>query len=250
MKQAKPLKAIIALACVIGSVAAAPGAITISVDMDPATPGIQSIRAASTGDTFTAGIVMSVDSAGVSSYGISVLFDSTELMLNGSPAATELLPTNLTYNLSTGVALESSSNVYTFEAVTLGTGPMNTNFLIGTIAFRIKTPTNDNLPDMTLGLYNTGVDGVYDNAGNAVAPTFNSGLLTPRGPSLRAFRTVTNSVVVAWPAPSTGFSLQQNPTFAPNTWSGVTNPVLVVGSENQVIIRPPVGNKFYRLFQP
>src|SRR3954471_20749330 len=33
---------------------------------------------------------------------------------------------------------------------------------------------------------------------------------TPGAPLLRIFNTPTNTIVVAWPAPSTGFSLQQN----------------------------------------
>ena len=74
---------------------------------------------------------------------------------------------------------------------------------------------------------------------------------TPGAPTLRVVRTATNTVLIAWPAPSTGFSLQQN-SVANNsvTWGGVTNAPLVVGSENQVIISPPVGNKFYRLKSP
>jgi hypothetical protein len=249
MKQAKSLKAVVALGCWMGSLAAAFGAMSVSVDMDLATPGIQSTRAASTGETFTAGIVINVDSNGVSSYGISLMFDNIELMLNGSPASTELLPVGLT-NLTAGVLLESLGSISTFEAVTILPGPVNTNFLIGTIAFRVRTPTNDSLPDLTPGFFNTGVDGFYDNAGRSVTPTFNSGFLSERGPLLRAFRTTTNSVVVAWPAPSTGFSLQQNLTLATNAWSAETSTVLVVGSENQVIIRPPLGNKFYRLIHP
>jgi hypothetical protein len=62
--------------------------------------------------------------------------------------------------------------------------------------------------------------------------------------------TSTNTVVVAWPAPSTGFSLQQNPDLKTTAWGGVTNPVNVVGSENQIIVAPPVGNRFYRLKNP
>src|SRR5437867_7188408 len=34
---------------------------------------------------------------------------------------------------------------------------------------------------------------------------------TPGGPLLRVVQTPTNTVVIAWPAPSTGFSLQENP---------------------------------------
>src|SRR5256884_9286743 len=33
----------------------------------------------------------------------------------------------------------------------------------------------------------------------------------PGSPLLRIVRSVTNTVVIAWPAPSTGFNLQQNP---------------------------------------
>jgi hypothetical protein len=69
----------------------------------------------------------------------------------------------------------------------------------------------------------------------------------PGSPLLRVVLSSTNTVVVAWPSPSTGFSLQQNPAVGTTNWSGVTNNVLVVGSENQVIIAPPVGNRFFRL---
>jgi len=73
---------------------------------------------------------------------------------------------------------------------------------------------------------------------------------TPGSPLLRIFLTTTNSVVVAWPVSATGFSLQQNPIIGSAGWAGVTNPVNVVGSENQVIISPPVGNRFFRLKNP
>jgi len=74
---------------------------------------------------------------------------------------------------------------------------------------------------------------------------------TPGAPALRVVRTGTNTVLLAWPAPSTGFSLQQNPVANNSaTWAGVTNAPVVVGSENQVTISPPVGNRFYRLKSP
>ncbi|HSU56971.1 MAG TPA: hypothetical protein VLT36_23210 [Candidatus Dormibacteraeota bacterium] len=73
---------------------------------------------------------------------------------------------------------------------------------------------------------------------------------TPGSPLLRVVLTSTNTVVVAWPTPSTGFSLQQTPSLSAQTWGAVTNPITVVGSENQVIISPPAGNKFYRLKSP
>jgi hypothetical protein len=73
---------------------------------------------------------------------------------------------------------------------------------------------------------------------------------SPGSPLLRVVHTLTNTVVVAWPAPSTGFSLEQNSDLKTTAWAGVTNTVNVVGSENQVIAAPPVGNRFYRLRNP
>ena len=73
---------------------------------------------------------------------------------------------------------------------------------------------------------------------------------TPGGPALRVTRTTTNTVVVAWPAPSTGFSLQQNSSAANSNWTAVTNAPVTVGSEKQVIIAPPSGNRFFRLKSP
>ena len=74
---------------------------------------------------------------------------------------------------------------------------------------------------------------------------------TPGAPLLKVFRTTTNTVVISWPAPSTGFSLQQNPVVNNGaSWIGVTNVPVVVGSDNRVIISSPAGNKFYRLKSP
>jgi len=75
---------------------------------------------------------------------------------------------------------------------------------------------------------------------------------TPGAPALRVVRTTTNTVVLAWPNPSTGFSLQENSVVNNSPgWASVTNtPPVVVGSERQVIIPSPVGNRFYRLKSP
>jgi hypothetical protein len=72
----------------------------------------------------------------------------------------------------------------------------------------------------------------------------------PGSPLLRVLFTSTNTVVVAWPAPSTGFSLQQNSDLHTTAWGSVTNTVNVVGSENQIVVAPPVGSRFYRLKNP
>src|SRR5215472_1443887 len=71
---------------------------------------------------------------------------------------------------------------------------------------------------------------------------------TPGGPALRMVPTSTNTLVVAWPSDSAGFSLQENslPGNAAG-WTSVTNTPVVVGSENQVIIPTPAGSRFFRL---
>jgi hypothetical protein len=73
---------------------------------------------------------------------------------------------------------------------------------------------------------------------------------SPDAPRLRIVLTPTNSVVLAWPAPTTGFSLEQNPAIGTSDWSVVTNAPKVVGTENQVILLPPTGNRFFRLKHP
>lgn len=71
---------------------------------------------------------------------------------------------------------------------------------------------------------------------------------TPGTPLLRVVRTGTNTVVVAWPNTlTTTYSLQQTPVLNPVSWGPVTNTVLTVGSEYQIIVSPPTGNRFFRL---
>jgi hypothetical protein len=72
---------------------------------------------------------------------------------------------------------------------------------------------------------------------------------TPGAPLLRIFLTATNTVVVSWPAPSTGFVLQQVDSLGSTNWVNSTNTVTVSGGQNQVIVSPPSGNRFYRLFE-
>ena len=148
-------------------------AVTVEVDTDPATPGIQSTRAAAVNDIFTIDLVMTADAAGVSSYGVSVDFDNLELMLNGSPASTELLPALFSFNFTPGVSSESQplGQVRTFEAATFGSGPVSSSFVIGSISFKAIAPVTDGLLDITLGLFNTGVDGIFDNAGGDLGPS-------------------------------------------------------------------------------
>ena len=73
---------------------------------------------------------------------------------------------------------------------------------------------------------------------------------SPGAPVLHIFISTTNTAVITWIAPSTGYSLQQNTNLVANSWAPVTNHVDTVGSDNQVIISPPDGNRFFRLSKP
>lgn len=74
---------------------------------------------------------------------------------------------------------------------------------------------------------------------------------TPAAPTLRVFRTSTNSVVVAWPNPSTGFALQQNGDPGTASWNPVAAMPVVVGQEKHLVIPLPAsGNLYFRLSKP
>src|SRR6185295_4358174 len=87
--------------------------------------------------------------------------------------------------------VEAPPNVFTFNAGTFGSGPTLTSFAIGTINFKVQPggAIDDALADVTLGFYNAGVDGLFDNAGSPVAPAFLDGYVIP-GPSITAWRSV------------------------------------------------------------
>ena len=77
-----------------------------------------------------------------------------------------------------------------------------------------------------------------------------SAVQTPGAPLLRIMPTTTNAVVVAWPAPSSGFKLQYNADLSTTNWADVGQVPAVVGGENQIIVSPPAGNYFFRLKWP
>ncbi|MCX6916117.1 MAG: hypothetical protein NT167_24250 [Verrucomicrobia bacterium] len=69
----------------------------------------------------------------------------------------------------------------------------------------------------------------------------------PSAPDLTIERMSPSSVLLAWPAPSNGFMLQQNTNLTTTNWVAVTNPPVVVNGEKQVTVSPLVGNRYYRL---
>lgn len=180
----------------------------ISIDMDTSAAGVQSTRSAVPGDIFDAAIIfdLSAQPAGLSSYGVSMQFNNTELQLNGSPAATAnpSLPSGLTRFTLTGVGAESNDvggglgQVSNFEAGTLGLGPTSGTFSAGTVSFKVLSPITVAGTDITVGLFASGFDGLADNSNVTISSvTFNGGSVVPE-PS--TYAGVAAGVLVGWAA--------------------------------------------------
>jgi hypothetical protein len=72
----------------------------------------------------------------------------------------------------------------------------------------------------------------------------------PNGLLLTIRRTQTNSVLVSWPSPSTGFSLQEATDLTTPTWNPPSESITDNGTNKFIIVNPPTENRFYRLFKP
>src|SRR5438552_11739903 len=72
---------------------------------------------------------------------------------------------------------------------------------------------------------------------------------TPGAPLLTIRLTTTNTALVLWPSPSTGFTLQQNADLHTTNWTAAPT-ASDNGTNKFIIVNPPAGNRFYRLFRP
>ena len=74
---------------------------------------------------------------------------------------------------------------------------------------------------------------------------------TPGAPLLSITRNLQLPIVtVSWPSPSAGFVLQQTADLNGTNWVGVAQPVNDNGTNKFIVVNPPGGNRFYRLFKP
>ena len=64
---------------------------------------------------------------------------------------------------------------------------------------------------------------------------------------LRASLTSTNTVVIAWTAGAANFVLEEKAALEATNWVGVSNAVALVSGENQVVILPEGGVRYFRL---
>ena len=85
-------------------------------------------------------------------------------------------------------------------------------------------------------------------SGQPVQAIFNVNV--PPSPRLSIRLTSTNTLVLSWPASSTGFNLQQKSTVTSTNWVAITNTPAVINGRNEVALSPPLGPQFYRLKYP
>jgi hypothetical protein len=76
----------------------------------------------------------------------------------------------------------------------------------------------------------------------------NQNLVANFAPICTLQKTATNTLLISWPSPATGYVLQENSALG-SAWVNATNPVSIVNNQKQVTISP-TGNRFYRLFHP
>lgn len=73
---------------------------------------------------------------------------------------------------------------------------------------------------------------------------------TPGAPWLKISLTTTDAAMVSWPYPSTGWNLQQNNDLGTTNWVTASEMISDDGTNNFIIVNPPTGNRYYRLFKP
>ena len=71
---------------------------------------------------------------------------------------------------------------------------------------------------------------------------------TNNAPLLSIALAATNTIVVWWPSPSTGWSLQQISNLETTNWAAPPETVNDNGTSKFILIAPPTGNRFGRLF--
>jgi hypothetical protein len=69
----------------------------------------------------------------------------------------------------------------------------------------------------------------------------------PGAPRLTITLTSTNTALITWPSPSTGFILQQNSSLGSTNWGTAPQAPVDNGTTVSVVVNPPTGNLFYRL---
>jgi hypothetical protein len=80
--------------------------------------------------------------------------------------------------------------------------------------------------------------------------SFLSVVPTPGAPQLTVGLTATNTAVVSWPSPSTGWRLQQNTDPSTTGWVPPSENIFDDGVQRSIVGRPLTNRCFYRLIKP
>lgn len=70
------------------------------------------------------------------------------------------------------------------------------------------------------------------------------------GPLLKIFLTSTNTAVIKWPYPSTGWNLRENTNLNAANWTTPSQNISNDGTNNFIVVSPPALTHFYRLQNP
>jgi hypothetical protein len=73
---------------------------------------------------------------------------------------------------------------------------------------------------------------------------------TPAAPLLMITLTSTNTIMVSWPSPSTGWNPQQNTNLFMTNWTTPAESIGDNGIIKFILVNQPAGNRFYRLIKP
>ena len=68
--------------------------------------------------------------------------------------------------------------------------------------------------------------------------------------SLSVMLTSTNTVVVYWPSPSTGWNLEQNTDLNTTSWESPPETINDDGTTKSIVVAPPTSKRFFRLQKP
>lgn len=69
-------------------------------------------------------------------------------------------------------------------------------------------------------------------------------------PALTISLTATNTALVSWPSPSTGWNLEQSTNLNSRNWETVTGSIADNGANKFIVVRPAADNRYYRLHKP
>ena len=213
-----------------------------------------------------------------------VLSTTTNFVATDSGA----LPSGLTFNRTSGVisGTPTVSGVFTFQVqVTASNNPVVTRKYLFTIAAAGAVPPPHSSLDTSASPISGGAttgDGVYTNGttatvtatpaagftfvnwtdnGTVVRNAANSYTFTNlinrslvatfvAVPQLSFVLSPSRTLVLAWPTNFGGFQLEQNAGPGTTNWLNATNPVSVVGTNNQVPVPWSGGDRFFRLKRP